>query len=197
MNNEKWLYGIVGLVLGIIFAGGFANYAVNGNRASMMNITGNIDQHFIEQMIPHHEDAIAMANIALQKAEHQGIKDLAQNIVKAQTEENNKMEQWYKSWFGTDVPDTFAGLGHGMGSGMMHNGMMGNTTDIYDLESAKPFDKEFIEQMIPHHQMAIMMAQMLKNSTNRSEMKQLANDIIEAQNKEIEQMRNWYKAWFK
>ena len=148
-------------------------------------------------MIPHHEDAITMANIALQKAEHQEIKGLAQNIIKGQTDENNKMKAWYKSWFGREVPDTFAGAGHGMGSGMMQNGMMGNSGDISDLETAKPFDKEFIEQMIPHHQMAIMMAQMLQNSTNRLEMKQLADDIIKAQAKEIEQMRSWYSTWYK
>lgn len=217
MNNDKLLYGVVGLVLGLLVAGFFTSYAVNGNHGRMMRMMGiryndsggmmgnnfssmmsnNIDQHFIEQMIPHHDDAITMANIALQKAEHQEIKDLAQNIVKAQTEEIDNMRQWYKTWFGADVPDTFAGMGGGMGLGMMHGGMMGNDADISDFESAQPFDKEFIAQMIPHHQMAVMMAQMLKSSTIRSEMKQLAEDIISAQTREIDQMRGWYQTWYK
>ncbi len=208
MNKDKILYGAMGFVLGIVVIGFFASYAVNGNHSGMMqmmgmrstpnsNMMGNIDQHFIEQMIPHHDDAISMANIALQKAEHMEIKNLSQNIVKAQTEENIKMSAWYKNWFGKDVPDIFSAAGHGMGSGTMHGGMMGNTTDISDLESAKPFDKEFIEQMIPHHQMAIMMAQMLKSSSNRSEMQKLAEDIISAQTSEIEQMREWYNQWYK
>ena len=51
--------------------------------------------------------------------------------------------------------------------------------------------------MIPHHQMAVMMANMLASSTNRPEMKKLAQDIIIAQTKEINQMREWYKAWYK
>src|SRR3989344_4995108 len=174
MNNDKLLYWVVGLVLGMIVTGLFANYAVNGNNVGMMNMMGmrsssmmanNVDQHFIEQMIPHHDDAITMANVALQKAEHREIKDLSQNIIKAQTEENDMMKEWYKSWFGGTVPDIFANTGHGMGSGIMHGGMMGSSSDLANLESAKPFDKEFIEQMIPHHQMGIMMAQMLKNST--------------------------------
>src|SRR3989344_5077170 len=57
-------------------------------------------------------------------------------------------------------------------------------------------DSHFIEQMILHHQMAVMMAQMLLRSTNRPEMKQLAENIITAQTKEINQMREWYSAWY-
>ncbi len=206
MNKDQITYGVIGLVLGIILTWLFASMAVSGQNGNMMRIMGmrpaltmmsSIDQHFIEQMIPHHDDAITMANIALQKAEHTEIKNLAQNVIKTQTEENTKMSQWYKNWFGKDVPDTFAVMGHGMGSGMMHGGMMNDLPDISTLESSQPFDKEFLEQMIPHHQMAVMMAQMLKNSTNRSEMKQLAEDIITAQNKEIEQMRGWYSQWYK
>ncbi|MEK7075580.1 MAG: DUF305 domain-containing protein, partial [Patescibacteria group bacterium] len=79
----------------------------------------------------------------------------------------------------------------------MHGGMMGGSVDIVDLEIAKPFDREFITEMIPHHQSAIMMAQMLKSSTNRTEMTRLADDIISSQSKEIEQMREWYNDWYK
>src|SRR3990170_3664230 len=92
----------------------------------------------------------------------------------------DQMKQWYKSWFGNEVPNINTSMGHSRGT-MMHGGMMGNETDIKTLENAKPFDKEFIEQMIPHHQMAVMMAQMLSRSTSRSEMKQLAENIISAQ----------------
>jgi uncharacterized protein (DUF305 family) len=81
-------------------------------------------------------------------------------------------------------------MGRGMG------GMMGDSTDIKTLENAKPFDKEFIEQMIPHHQMAIMMATMLLQGTDRDEMKTLAQAIIDAQSREIDQMRSWYSSWY-
>ena len=49
--------------------------------------------------------------------------------------------------------------------------------------------------MIPHHQMAVMMASMLEDGTTRSEMKKLADDIITAQTDEIDQMRGWLKEW--
>jgi len=86
---------------------------------------------------------------------------------------------------------------HGMGRGTVsiHMGMMGDETDMTRLEQAEDFDKVFIEEMIPHHQMAVMMATMLERGTNRLEMKQLAKDIKEAQTKEINQMREWYKNW--
>jgi len=195
MNKEIIIPGVVGLILGILIAPIFTPMMPYGGR--MMGgsqMTGQIDSHFIEQMIPHHEDAITMANLALTRAEHLEIKTLATNIIKAQSEEINQMSQWYKIWFGGGVPDMVSPLGHG--TGMMHGGMMGDETDIRTLENAKPFDKEFIEQMIPHHQMAVMMAQMLLSSTNRSEMKQLAENIISSQTREINQMREWYNVWY-
>lgn len=204
--QEKILYGVVGLLIGVVATWAFANRAVNSHHSGMMNMMGmgqtsqmmdNIDRHFIEQMIPHHADAIAMGHLALENAEHQEIKDLGQNIIGTQSAEIDQMKRWYQEWFNTSVPDIFSGTSHGMDSGMMHGGMMNNESDIESLRTAKPFDKAFIEEMITHHQMAVMMAQMLKPSTTRPEMKQLADDIIEAQTKEIEQMRNWYSQWYK
>ena len=161
------------------------------------NSVNQIDKHFIEQMIPHHEGAIDMSKLALQKAKHAEVKILAEAIIGAQTKEIGDMKDWYKSWFNKDVEnqDIYA---YGMVSGgmMSRGGMhMGGKEDMTALENATDFDKAFIEKMIPHHQLAIMMAQMLKSGTNRPEMLTLANNIIESQSKEIEQMREWYKEW--
>lgn len=86
-----------------------------------------------------------------------------------------------------------------MGGGMMsQSGMhMGGQEDMTALENAPDFDKAFIEEMIPHHQLAIMMANMLQSGTNRPEMQQLAKNIIESQSKEIQQMQTWYTQWYK
>ena len=207
MNKETLVSGLVGVFIGIVLAWLFAPAwsGMMGYGNPMMgpnNITGGnqmmgaIDPHFIEQMIPHHEDAITMAGIALEKAQHQEIKSLAQNIKQTQSEEIEKMQTWYKDWYGKETPDVFFGTGHGMGSGMMHGGMMGDAMDMEQLKTAAIFDKAFIEEMIPHHQMAVMMAQMLARTTERAEMKQLAKDIIEGQTEEINSMREWYRAWY-
>jgi Uncharacterized protein conserved in bacteria len=110
------------------------------------------------------------------------------------------MKDWYKNWFGRDVPTGNNVMNqHGMMGSVtqnsMHMGMMGDETDISRLEQASDFDTAFIEEMIPHHQMAVMMANMLKGGTQRPEMKKLAEDIISAQTKEIDEMRGWYNAW--
>lgn len=194
MDNKKLgLLAVIMIAVGI--AGLFFIYGVNpelGGFGGMMDssMMGNMDRHFIEQMIPHHNDAILMAEIALKQAEHEEIKRLAQNISRTQSEENAMMRGWYKSWYDKDLPVDYSSIGRGMG------GMMDDGTDIKRLENAKPFDKEFIEQMIPHHQMAIMMATMLLEGTDREEMKTLALAIIDAQSREIDQMRSWYRSWY-
>jgi uncharacterized protein (DUF305 family) len=64
-----------------------------------------MDAMFIEQMIPHHDDAIEMAELALTRAEHPEIRQLAADIKRTQTAENAQMRTWYREWFGTAVPD--------------------------------------------------------------------------------------------
>lgn len=201
MTKDTIISGVVGFVLGILIGPLLLPAEWSGRmmyRGSMMGgsqMMGQIDEHFIEQMIPHHEDAITMANLAITLAEHSEIKTLANDIMRTQSEEIAQMKLWYKSWFGRDVPDASRSMGGGSNM-MMHGGMMGDEFDVKKLEAAEPFDKAFVEEMIPHHQMAVMMAQMLLSSTDRPDMKQLAENIIEAQTKEINEMREWYRAWF-
>lgn len=166
-----------------------------GGRMGMMD-----DQQFIIMMIPHHEDAIAMANMALTRAQHPEIKQLSENIKVSQSREIEQMRSWYKKWYGTDVPkfdpDTRRG-GGGYRSGYGYGGMMsGMRTDLTALNNAKNFDQTFIEEMIPHHQMAVMMSQHLLFNAVHPEMKQLAQAIIQAQTKEINEMQSWYQQWY-
>ena len=175
--------GLIGIMSLSLIAGGFTQRSVCGLSLGMM---GDIDRHFIEQMIPHHEDAVHMAELALTKADHEELEQLAENIRNNQSREINDMRSWYKSWYDAEVPEFAIG---GMG-------MMEDMTDLKLLEGAKLFDKEFIEQMIPHHQMAIMMAYMMLSRTEREEMKKLAQDIIRTQTEEINQMAQWYSKWY-
>ena len=205
-QNNPLLYGVIGTVIGGVIVWFLAINAVNNNMTGMMQMMGmrsqnmmgnsqnngyemmgNIDAHFIEQMIPHHTDAITMADIALDKSQRQEIKSLASDIKRTQSLEIEQMKKWYKNWFGRDVPKDTAVVG-------MH-GMMGGQDNFEELTSASDFDNAFINEMVRHHEMAVMMAYMLKNSTQRPEMRELAQNIIDAQTKEINNMRDWYKAW--
>lgn len=58
------------------------------------------------------------------------------------------------------------------------------------------YDLRFIDAMIPHHQGAVEMAKQLQKNSTRPEMKKLADDIITAQEKEIQQMQQWRKEWY-
>lgn len=210
MNNDKNLYAIGGVVLGGVLVWMLFTSAVRSNNTSMMRMMGigssistnsdTLDAHFIEQMIPHHEDAITMARLAETKAKTPEVKQLAKNIITSQGSEIDQMKTWYKDWFGRDLPTGKNVMTqHGMmgGSKSMHMGMMGNETDSARLENAVDFDTAFVEDMIPHHQMAVMMASMLKDGSSRPEMRKLADDIITAQTSEINEMRTWLTKWSK
>ena len=69
-------------------------------------------------------------------------------------------------------------------------------TDLTALSNAKNFDQVFIEEMIPHHQMAVMMSQHLLLNSQHPEMKKLAQAIITAQTQEINEMEQWYQKWY-
>ena len=206
MNNQnnKIMYGIGGIIIGILLVsvftpmmryGGFGMMGNNENRGNNQ-MMGNIDKHFIEQMIPHHEGAVAMAKLALVKSKRPEIKTLATAIITDQNKEIADMTTWYKDWFGNDVSKVGGGM---MGGGMMSQGgmHMGGQEDMVSLESATDFDKAFIEAMIPHHQLALMMVNMLESGSSRPEMLQLAKNITASQSKEIQQMQAWYTQWYK
>lgn len=194
--NNKILIVIVGVVAGLIAGVSLTPMMFSGVRNGNWGMMGNnIDQHFIEQMIPHHDGAIAMANLALEKAQHSEIKTLAKEIIEAQNKEIIDMKNWYKTWFGRNVSEgTTTMMGGMMSQGGMH---MGGKEDVATLNNALDFDKEFIEQMIPHHQMAVIMARMLQAGTNRPEMEQLAKNIIKSQSEEIQKMQGWYEQWYR
>lgn len=204
------MYGFIGALVGGIIVWYTIISSFNTNNIGMMRMMGfqygtqnslanseSLDAHFIEQMIPHHDDAITMSKLAQAKAKRQEVKLLADNIIESQGKEIAQMKSWYSNWFGKEVPKGDSVMqGHGMMMGnRTHMGMMGDETDISRLEQAQNFDQAFLEAMIPHHQMAVMMANMLKNGTNRPEMEKLADDIINSQTKEINQMRTWLIEW--
>ncbi len=157
------------------------------------------DQHFIVMMLPHHEDAIAMADLALSRAHHPELKTLAQRIKQTQTQENRQMRAWYQQWFGQSVPTESMGRGRGLIAGRnwqrpSQTGCM--STDLEPLNTAPDFDRTFLETMISHHQMGIRMAEMVLARSDRPEIQTLAQAIIQAQTAEIDQMQYWYQEWY-
>lgn len=87
---------------------------------------------------------------------------------------------------------------YGEGMGSMHDmhsmmdGMMGSLQG----KTGDTFDKAFLSEMIIHHEGAVAMAELVLATSKRPELIKLANEIISAQNKEIEMMKMWGKNWF-
>jgi uncharacterized protein (DUF305 family) len=146
------------------------------------------DRRFIDAMVPHHQGAIAMAEVALENAEHEEIKELSRNIVSTQQSEIEELKSIKKAEFGTsDVPME-------MSSKQMQG--MGVMMDPQSLADKEPFDEAFIEAMIPHHRSAIEMAKVANRESENPRIKELAGDIVSGQKGEIEQMRSWRERWY-
>ena len=146
------------------------------------------DRRFIDAMVPHHQGAIAMAQVALKNAEHEQIKELSRNIVSTQQAEIEELKAIKKEVFGTSqVP---------MDMSPQQMRSMGMMMNPQHLAQSKPFDKAFIGAMIPHHQSAIEMAKVADQESENPRMKELAGNIVSAQEREIEQMRRWREQWY-
>lgn len=75
--------------------------AMSQMTAALSGKTGDaFDRAFIDEMILHHQGAVAMARLALQSAGHPEIKQMASAIIDAQTREINQMQTWRGTWFG-------------------------------------------------------------------------------------------------
>lgn len=93
-------------------------------------------------------------------------------------------------------------LGYVFGSGAgrvqphMMQGMMDDMNAQLVLKTGDAFDRTFITEMIIHHEGAVSMAELALKNAQRQEIKDLAQAIIAAQNKEIEDMKRWHTEWF-
>ncbi|MES9541489.1 DUF305 domain-containing protein [Actinomadura sp. NPDC000600] len=150
------------------------------------------DVMFAQMMIPHHRQAVEMADLAATRAASPEVKQLAAEIKKAQDPEIKQMSAWLTGW-GASVPSPgTGGMGH-----MGHGGMDGMMTDkeMKELEGAKgaAFDKAFLEMMIKHHEGAVAMARTEQASGRSPEAKKMAADIVASQSAEITKMQKLLK----
>ncbi len=153
------------------------------------------DVTFAQQMIPHHEQAGDMAELAKTRAESQEVKDLAADIEAAQGPEIETMTGWLESW-DEEVPDAgMSGMDHGEMSSDEMAGMM-TEDEMADLEAASGagFDQMFLTMMIEHHEGAIEMARTEQSEGEFPEAVGMAKEIETAQTEEIQTMQDLLKS---
>jgi uncharacterized protein (DUF305 family) len=154
--------------------------------ASASTDVNKADVTFVQGMIPHHEQAVEMAELALDPRAQVSppVKDLATRVQQAQDPEIQQMRTWLRTW-GEEEMDTSGDMtGHAM------EGMM-SASDMDSLEQASgpTFDQRWMEMMIEHHEGAISVAQKVKTDGSNPDVKALADQIITAQQTEIDEMR--------
>jgi uncharacterized protein (DUF305 family) len=190
------LVAIIVVLLATIFGislnknndGGF--FGMHGrNSSGMHGNTGTAtytgaDVMFLQMMIPHHQQAIDISNIALKTSKDAELLALAKTIIKAQTAEIVQMKTWLKD----------AGATTDMGHSMTGMGGMLDDAELSALSAATgtSFDKLWLKGMIGHHDGAIHMTQMIEDASNPA-IKTFGENVVKDQSAQIVQMNAMLK----
>ncbi len=169
---------------------------------------GRAEVRFMEGMIDHHQMALDMAEHCLEKTTTDAVQTLCQGVIDAQTPEIELMRGWLKDWYGIDyTPVPMAQLmewmGLGAASGMTDMGHGDHTsnplTDMplmmgmmsgFDRIDGADYDAAWLEAMIDHHDDALHMSERVLLYAEHDDLRALAQQIIDDQTAEIEQMED-------
>jgi len=190
--------------MGSMMDGGGMGSMMNGNGKSSMMDEGGMDSmmgsfdkdepfdlQFIDQMTMHHEGAIMSSEHMISDSKRPELRKLAENIEQSQSEQIERMQGFRKDWY-SDAKRT-SGMPAGMMDEMMSGGqmekMMGGS--MREMMGGDTTDEMFLEMMIPHHQMAVDMAEKALKEAKHPELKELARKIKDEQTAEIELMEGY------
>jgi uncharacterized protein (DUF305 family) len=143
------------------------------------------DVGFAQAMVPHHQQAIEMAEVALERAQDAEVRALAEQIRATHDPQLTTLTGFLESWGATPADDGMAGMeDHSGMSGMMGQGDM----EALAGASGAAFDSMFLEMMIAHHEGAVADAQRAVAEGANTQVKELAAQIVSDQTAEIEQI---------
>lgn len=153
------------------------------------------DVNFAQQMIPHHQQAVEMAELAADRAANDEVRQLAEDVEAAQGPEIETMTGWLQAWE-QEVPSgsmDHGDMGHGSSDAMP--GMM-SAEEMADLEQAEgaAFDRMFLEMMVEHHSGALEMARTQQAEGENPDALALAEKIEADQEAEIAEMQRLLEA---
>ncbi|MEX2663174.1 MAG: DUF305 domain-containing protein [Vicinamibacterales bacterium] len=145
-----------------------------------MTVASEFD--YLVQMIPHHVEAIQVATVLQARSPRREMREFAATIIATQSAEVRQMEAWLAEWY------------PGRETTVAYRPMM---RDISGL-TGDAVDRTFLEDMIPHHMMAVMMSQQLitRGLAVHPEVNPFAATIRDTQQAEIRMMSVWLRAWF-
>jgi uncharacterized protein (DUF305 family) len=179
--------GVLALTISLAACGGSSNTSTSSSvvEATDDSTFNEADVMFAQMMIPHHEQAIEMSDIALDPSvgASGAIRDLATRIKAAQDPEIATMKSYLEAWEQPMSPE----------DGMDHGSMMEGMLSVEELDelatlTGPAFDARWAEAMIAHHKGAVAMAtDVLADGTN-PDTKDLATSIVAAQQGEIDEL---------
>lgn len=158
------------------------------------------DVMWVQMMIPHHQQAVEMAEMVPDRSTNPELIALASQIEAAQGPEIAQMTGWLEDW---NAPATDATMDHSMPGmdhsmpgtdasmpGMDHGGMMtAEQMTQLDESTGAAFDQAWLEMMIEHHVGAVDSSEKILTSGQSAQVKELAQSIIDGQQAEIDQMK--------
>lgn len=151
---------------------------------------------FAQLMVPHHHQAVEMADLALGKSTNPEVKKLAEQIKAAQDQEMAQMKGWLSAWGAPEQMDgataSDGSMDHsGMDMGGMKSSGMMTADDLAKLKTASgaDFDRMWLQMMIAHHQGAISMANQVIGEISNPQVTQLAKAVVAGQTQEISTMQ--------
>jgi uncharacterized protein (DUF305 family) len=144
---------------------------------------GAYDRAFLTEMIGHHAMAVEMGEMAEEKSTHAELKRTGEEIVRTQSGEIRRMQRWLREWYGKRVSPM-----------VQHEDM----EQMEELESASgaEFEIRFMALMSVHHAQAIERATVALRRARHPAVRRLAGAILKAQEREVNQFRNWLVAWY-
>lgn len=147
------------------------------------------DVTFLQNMIPHHQQATEMAELVADRSDRPELQQMAEDIISSQTMEIDQMRGLLEA-AGED-PDAMEGMDMSSMPGGMDESRMAELEEL----SGQEYDLAFIDAMSEHHEGAITMAETVIAEGENPEVAELARTIIEAQRAEIDQMDQWRQEW--
>lgn len=163
-----------------------AEAAISTRSADMPAAVNDTDVHFLAMMVPHHQQAIDMADVLLESdvADLQ-VRDLAQRIRDGQQRENDQMNAWAGAW-GIDADMELHA--HHIANGMVSPGVM----DTFSRLEGEELRTRFLELMYLHHGEVIRMTQDQVDNGGHQPLRDMANEMIDIQTAEMREMEELY-----
>lgn len=183
-RRGRYLPQCIASILAVVLSAGLFAPAAGAEAPAGDPEVAAFEVEFLTGMIDHHQMALHMSDLCLQKAEHAELLDLCRTIQASQAAEIDEMQGWLVDWYGIE-----------------HAPMMDDPAhhaQMIELEglSGADFEIAFLTMMSEHHAMAVEDGRTCLRMAGHRELRALCRDIVATQLREIARMESWLCSWY-